>query len=701
MNWTIRKKMFLIGLIAFAGIGILAGNNLIANNSSHISAEFEALRVDQINTVNRTLQAHLTLMVHAMDSIIDKKEGSINKERYESINNNVAFINGSLKELNELADTEEEKRLSKDLRTSFIQLSTLIQKDLPRHIRESGARIVQIQNDFSALDDTLDTYGDSIEEELIKIYTSVSEKQKETAELSSQRNSRLSLLNEMIVTHGKLMLTAMDSIVDKEEGAVDTEHIKAIDESVGFISDHLNELIELADTEDEKTSARLVRDTFPKLSKSIQVDMKELIEKSGSEIKRINRVFDKLDDDIDKYGDLVAASLLGIQDSVQKEVMEARQASAKNLSRSKTVGVITFSVVLITLSVTLFLISRSIVGPIINGVNMALEIAKGDLTQTLDINQKGEIGILAKALNSMSKDLREMFTDIASGSQTLAASSIELSAISEQITTNSEQTAGKSNSVAAAAEEMDTNMNSVSAATEQTATNIHMIVSAAEEMTSTINEIANNTSKGSETTAQAVKYSIEVAGKVDELGKAAAEISKVTETIANISEQTNLLALNATIEAARAGEAGKGFAVVAGEIKALAQQTAEATGEINEKISGVQTTTAESITAIESIVTIINNIDGIVNTVATAIEGQSATTQEISNNVSQAAAGVQEVNENVSQASAVASEVTRDIADVSRGTSEINTGSKDINERARELSRFTEGLNEMVGRFKI
>jgi len=366
---------------------------------------------------------------------------------------------------------------------------------------------------------------------------------------------------------------------------------------------------------------------------------------------------------------------------------------------------ISLAVIIFVASAVGILLSTLIIGsitrPIRHAVAMADNMSKGDFTRHLDCKQRDEVGLLADSLNNMSTTLKKMLRDIATGVQTLTSSAMALSEVSDQMSSGSEQTAEKSHTVAAAAEEMSTNMNSVSAATEQTSTNIQMIVAASEEMTATIQEISNNTAKGSTTTQKAVDQARLASGKLEDLGIASREISKVTETITDISEQINLLALNATIEAARAGEDGKGFAVVAEEIKGLAQETALATSEINSKISGVQGVTAESVSTIQGIVTVISEINDIVTTVASAIEEQSATTQEISANVSQAASGVREVNENVNQTSSVSGQVTRDIAEVSHAAEEINSGSRQVNQSALELSGLAGELDQMVRQFKI
>jgi len=192
--------------------------------------------------------------------------------------------------------------------------------------------------------------------------------------------------------------------------------------------------------------------------------------------------------------------------------------------------------------------------------------------------------------------------------------------------------------------------------------NMDMVATSAEEMTTTINEIARNSESARTITHEAVSKARGASVKVDDLGRAAQEISKVTETITKISEQTNLLALNATIEAARAGESGKGFAVVANEIKDLARQTAGASLEIKEKVHGIQHSTSVTVLEIEQILNIISDIDEIVSSIANAVEEQSATTREIADNVAQASVGIQEVSKNVNQSSDVSTDISKEIS---------------------------------------
>ncbi len=156
-----------------------------------------------------------------------------------------------------------------------------------------------------------------------------------------------------------------------------------------------------------------------------------------------------------------------------------------------------------------------------------------------------------------------------------------------------------------------------------------------------------------------------------------------------------------TIEAARAGEAGKGFVVVAGEIKALAGQTAAATGDIRERIAAVQAETTASIGGIEAVTRIIDEISTITSGVAVAVEEQSAATREIAGNIAQASLGIGEVNENVGQSTVVTGEITRDMAGVNTAAKEIAGAGGQVKTSARELSELSEMLGTMVSRFRL
>ncbi|HEY0329920.1 MAG TPA: HAMP domain-containing methyl-accepting chemotaxis protein [Rhodopseudomonas sp.] len=225
----------------------------------------------------------------------------------------------------------------------------------------------------------------------------------------------------------------------------------------------------------------------------------------------------------------------------------------------------------------------------------------------------------------------------------------------------------------------------VATASEEASTNVQAVASATEEMSSSVNEISRQVQESSRIAGEAVDQARKTNDRVGELAKAAARIGAVVELINTIAGQTNLLALNATIEAARAGEAGRGFAVVASEVKALAEQTAKATGEISQQISGIQAATQESVGAIKEIGDTIGRMSEIASTIAAAVEEQGAATQEISHNVQQAAKGTQLVSTN--------------ITDVQRGASETGSASSQVLSAAQSLSGESTRLRHEVGRF--
>ncbi|MGY4291547.1 methyl-accepting chemotaxis protein [Bradyrhizobium sp. LM2.7] len=255
--------------------------------------------------------------------------------------------------------------------------------------------------------------------------------------------------------------------------------------------------------------------------------------------------------------------------------------------------------------------------------------------------------------------------------ETVSSASTELEASATTLTSTAERAQRLATVVASASEEASTNVQSVASATE--------------ELSSSITEISRQVQESARVASEAVSQARTTTDRVGELSKAAARIGDVVELINTIAGQTNLLALNATIEAARAGEAGRGFAVVASEVKALAEQTAKATGEIGQQISGIQAATQDSVSAISAISGTIEKLSEISSTIAAAVEEQSAATQEISRNVQQAAQGTHDVSSN--------------ITDVQRGAGETGSASSQVLAAAQSLSSDSNRLKLEVGKF--
>jgi len=331
-----------------------------------------------------------------------------------------------------------------------------------------------------------------------------------------------------------------------------------------------------------------------------------------------------------------------------------------------------------------------------------LELANGNFAVVLPgLGRKDEIGEVAQAVETFKvkaeeKARREADAKIEQdqiGAQQRKAEMNRLAtqfetAIGEIVETVSsasnelESSAGTLTSTAERAQKL-TSM--VTAASEEASANVQSVASATEELSSSISEISRQVQESARMAGDAVGQARSTTERVSELSKAAARIGDVVELINTIAGQTNLLALNATIEAARAGEAGRGFAVVASEVKALAEQTAKATGEIGQQINGIQAATEDSVGAIREISAMIEKLSEVAGAIAAAVEEQGAATQDISRNVQQAAQGTQQVSSN--------------ITDVQRGAGETGSASSRVLSAAQTLSSDSKRLRLEVGKF--
>lgn len=396
------------------------------------------------------------------------------------------------------------------------------------------------------------------------------------------------------------------------------------------------------------------------------------------------------------YGDLEfhGTKWAVIAEQAQKEIMTGYY-DTKKLAILASLSIL-FIIALISVWY-----ARLLTNPIRDMVDTMKKLADGDNKVSVpSLERHDEIGDMAKAVQvfkenamemermeieaeknkaRMEEDRRSAMDKLADDFDnrtatvimSLTSASQQMQQTAERMTDASERTSEISSAVAAAATEADANVQTVAAAAEQLSASAREIA----QQINTVASMANNASDEAENTSKEVKN----------LQEMAVSIGEVVGAIKEIAEQTNLLALNATIEAARAGEAGKGFAVVADEVKKLANETAQKTEEIDERVTAIQNAINSSVVAMDKIIRNVKSIDEATTSVTAAVEEQNAATGEIGRNVSEASSGTQQVSEN--------------IVSVQEKAYETGEASKTVLEAAGELSRLSVELRDQVSGF--
>ncbi|MEE1950452.1 methyl-accepting chemotaxis protein [Pseudomonas alcaligenes] len=333
------------------------------------------------------------------------------------------------------------------------------------------------------------------------------------------------------------------------------------------------------------------------------------------------------------------------------------------------------------------LLTRSIVRPLSEAVEVADSVAKGNLTLAIDTRGNDEPARLLQALKGMQCNLRGTIEQITGAADQLAAAATQLTSVTEATTHNLHRQNLEIDQAATAVTQM-------SSAVDEVARN----AADASESSSESGQIARH---GSAQINQTLSTIGQLASDVDatsahfgQLAHKIRGISQVLDVIRSIAEQTNLLALNAAIEAARAGDAGRGFAVVADEVRALAHKTGQSTQEIETMIGTVQNDTERALQAM-------NSSNGLAKQTLEVARGAGTALEQIIDSISVITDRNLVIASATEQQAHVAREVDHNLINIRDLSLQTSAGSGQTISASRALSDLATSLQGMVSRFQV
>jgi methyl-accepting chemotaxis protein len=382
------------------------------------------------------------------------------------------------------------------------------------------------------------------------------------------------------------------------------------------------------------------------------------------------------------------------------------EAAAASAQRVLILGIAAILSVAVLLSL---LLGRSVSRPLIAITAAMNRLSSGDSDVAIPGNaRRDELGTMAKAVQVFKDNAIEKRRLEDSQMAVRAASKVRQEEIDQLIGFFGRSMSGSFHSLSGASADMSRTSTSLESAAqttgsqatqvlsevEKTSLAVQAVAAASQQLSASIDEIGRQASESARGSAVAMQQAEDVVGKVDELRHAAEQIGNVVKLINSIAGQTNLLALNATIEAARAGEAGRGFAVVAGEVKALAQQTAQATSDIAQQVASIQAATNGAAEAMQGISGTVRGVNETAMAIATAVEQQGAATQEIARSIEYVTANAASVTLSMGQVRSAVDDTSGNAAVVKRTSSALSADTATLSTEVEDFLTSLRNLGE-------
>lgn len=359
--------------------------------------------------------------------------------------------------------------------------------------------------------------------------------------------------------------------------------------------------------------------------------------------------------------------------------------------------------------------NRRILEPVYQINKVAEEVAENNLSNEVHITSGDEFSILGQNINQMLANLRRILQENLEAAEKLMLAAHDMSAMAEEANLSSQEVTNAIDTIAKGTEEQSQHVKQSSLAAQQMASTAQEVAAESQKAASFSSKASERAKAGGEIIQTVLEKILQVKETVDSsvatvrrLGLRSQEIGKITDVIRGISRQTNLLALNAAIEAARAGEHGRGFSVVADEVRALAEQTTQSTGQIVEMIAEIQKETQSAVEAMESGKTVVDEGAALANQaneafreIVNAVTETVQTIQEIAAASQEQAASSEEMTSTMAGVEEIAQRNVGAAQQVAAVTEQQRTVMEQLAKSSSDLVEMAEHLTSMVGRFRV